>query len=251
MGGLTAVLLAIAGGTLLVAPVRITSPRRIMSTAAAGAAAAVPAAVVVGIPVVTVLAALGGAALPGVRRRAARRRAEQACREAWADAVIVVRSGVRAGWPVAESVARAVERVPPVLRPRFTAVRAGLAVGESFRHAVAPLACDEDGRRFAAVLTLAEELGASDTGQVLDAYAEFLGAEVAQRREVAARHSWNVSAARVALAAPWLTVLALGLQLSVRESYASPAGTVLLSVVAVVTVIAYSIMMAVARAAER
>lgn len=250
MGGLTAALLALAGGAVLLAPVRVFSLRRLVAAAAGGAVAGVSAAVAVGIPAVTMLAALAGAVLPEARRRAGRRRSEHECREAWADAVVAVRSGVRAGWPVAEAVTRAADRVPPVLRPRFAAVRSQLAVGEPFRRAVAPLAQDEDGRRFAAVLTLADELGASDTGQVLDAFSEFLGAEVAQRREVAARHSWNVSAARVALAAPWLTVLALGLQPSVRETYASPGGTVLLCVVAVVTVLAYSIMMAVARRAE-
>ena len=251
MGGLTALLLALAGGVVLVAPVRAVPPRRLAAAAAGGVAAAVPAAVLVGIPAVTLLAALAGAVLPESRRRAGHRRTEQACREAWADAVVVVRSGVRAGWPVAESVARAADRVPSVLQARFAAVRAGLAVGEPFRRAASALAQDQDGRRFAAALVLADELGASDTGQILDAYSEFLGAEVAQRREIAARHSWNVSAARVALAAPWLTVLALGLQPSVREAYASAAGTVLLCVVGAVTAVAYSVMMAVARAAER
>lgn len=243
-------LLAGAGAAVLILP-QVSPPRSFWAPVMSGAIAGALAGMILAIPAVTVAAAVAGAALPVSRRRAERRRLEQRTAEAWGDAVAVIRSGVRAGSPIPEAVAQAVDRVPAVLRPRFADVRAALAVGEPLRRALEPLAADDGGRGLVQVLALADDLGAADTGEVLGAYADFLAAAVAQRREIAARHSWNASAARVALAAPWLTVVALGVQPSVRESYASGAGTVLLLVVAVTTAMAYAIMLAIARGALR
>jgi tight adherence protein B len=211
---------------------------------AAGLTAGVVAAVVVGTPVMVIVASVVGAAIPGMRRRSSRERRRLLIRSQWPDAIDVVRSAIRSGATVAEAVAGAAPRVPEVLQPRFREVAAHLSVGDSFARSVTPLAQPDDdvARRFVACLTLADEMGSADTGRVLSALVTFVRSDVAQQREVSARHSWNVAAARIALIAPWLTVAALSVQPTARATYASGGGSVLLAVVAVVTLAAYAAM---------
>lgn len=250
----------IAAVLLLLAAVVITVPRgdvpaipwRGVAAAAGGAAAAgVVAAALAGQPVLVALAMAVGATVPGMRRRSRRERRRLLIRSQWPDAIDVVRSAIRSGATLAEAVAGAEPRVPEHLAPRFRAVAARLSVGDSFARSVTALAApgDDVGRRVVACLTLADEIGSTDTGEVLRALAVFVRSDVAQERDVAARHSWNVAAARIALVAPWLTVAALSVQPAARAAYATAAGSLLLVGVAVLTVAAYAAMMRIARPA--
>lgn len=239
-----AVVLAVAGGAVLLGRWPRPAVQRWAAAAGCAAVGGLLAAGVVGVPVVTVLAVLAAGAVPRMRRRSRGKRRRREAREAWPDAVQAVRAGVRAGAPVPQAVADA--RVPDPLVPRFREVRGALAAGRAFSAATAALRSDPVGERVAAVLVLADDLGAADTGEVLDAFGRFLRAEIAQDRDIAARHSWNVTAARVAVAAPWLTVAALSLQPGVRADYAEPAGAVLLAAVGAATAVAYLAMLRIA-----
>ena len=52
------------------------------------------------------------------------------------------------------------------------------------------------------------------------------------RGEIAARQSWTVSAARLAVAAPWLTLVLLCTRTEAAHAYATPAGAVVLTLAA-------------------
>lgn len=234
---LACLVLATAGAVLAWAP-----PDRVRALAiatAGGILGAGVAAVLVGIPAVTAVAGLAAAAAPHVAARGRTRRVAEERRSAWPDAIDSVRAGIRAGAPLGQAVADAAPRVPDSLTDPFTRAALALTGGRPTQVAVTELAVDPVGQRVTAILQVADEVGASDIGSVLDALGSFLRADNAQRREVAARHSWNMAAARLAVLAPWLTVAALAIQPDGRAAYASPTGTVLLSGVAVVTAAAY------------
>lgn len=247
--------LAVTGGVLLAwqvqpRPAGKPLPWRSLGTGLVAAVIAAAAVLLVtGVPAAAVAAGATGLVAPWLRARHRRTQAADQAIEAWPEAIDVLRAAVRAGSPLPEAVAGCVDRVPDVLTPRFAAARAKLAVGEPFAKAVQALsdAPDPVAIRVCSVLELAHELGSGDTGRLLESLATFLRADVAQRREIAARHSWNVSAARVAVVAPWLTVAALSAQPAGRAAYASAGGTVLLLVVAAVTAAAYAVMSRVGR----
>lgn len=239
----------VVGGLILVVPPGAMRPAAVKPAilgAAAGAVAALSAQHVFGIVAVTAVAAVAGGCAPGLWRKRRARLDRHREREAWPDAIDTVRAGVRAGAPLPEAVIEAAVRVPESLRPRFAAAAARLAVGEAFGAAIRRLDPGPDrdpvAARVVAVLTLADDVGSADTGQVLDSLVGFIRSDLAQQRDIAARHSWNVAAARLAVVAPWLTVAALSLQPSGRAAYATTGGTVLLLVVAAASALAYAVM---------
>ncbi|MFN8125808.1 MAG: type II secretion system F family protein [Candidatus Nanopelagicales bacterium] len=232
-------LAAVAGGMLLWAPAAVA--RRVASAITGAAVAAVVAAVVVGVPAVVVVAGVAGGLSPFLIARQRRARHARERVESWPDAIDVIRAGVRAGAPLGQAIVDAAARVPPPLRTDFDSFAGHIAAGRPTRVALAGLAAGEDpvARRVTGVLIVADRVGSADVGVVLDSLSGYLRADVAQRREVAARHSWNVAAARIAVLAPWLTVAALAVQPEGRAAYSSPEGTVLLIAVGLLTAVAY------------
>lgn len=224
----------------------VWAPGRLLRVIGAGAACAAGAAaltwVSMGIPAVTLVAAAVAAWSPTGFQRARSRRERERRREAWPDAIDGVRAALRAGAPLGQAVADAAERVPEPLKEPFREAAAAVAFGRPTRSAVTALAVDPVGIRVVAIIQVADEVGSADIGVVLDALGCFLRADSAQRREVAARHSWNVAAARLAVLAPWLTVAALSLQPEGRAAYSTRTGTLLLIAVAGVTAVAYGAM---------
>lgn len=248
-----AAVIAAVGAGILVGPAHTTaSAWRPVALGTTGAAAAGAVAwVLVGIPAIAGVAALGGSAAPGLARRRAARLAAQRQATAWPEAIDTIRAVVGAGATLPEAVADGADRAPQALGPQFRAAAGRLRVGEPFAMAVRHLdrGGDPVAGRVISLLVLADEIGSSDTGRVLESLSAFVRADLAQQREIAARHSWNVSAARVAVLAPWLTVAALSVQPTARAAYSTAAGSALLAVVAVVTVMAYAVMSRAGRAA--
>jgi tight adherence protein B len=74
--------------------------------------------------------------------------------------------------------------------------------------------------------------------------------DVALRAEAEARQSWVTSAGRLGLAAPWIVLLLLATRPEAAAAYATPAGTVLILAAAIVTAIAYRVMLALGRLPE-
>ena len=67
------------------------------------------------------------------------------------------------------------------------------------------------------------------------------------RREVAARQSWTVAAARLAVAAPWITLALLCTRPEAVRAYSTTAGTAVLVIAAMLSVAAYVAMRRIGR----
>jgi len=96
--------------------------------------------------------------------------------------------------------------------------------------------------RVCASLRIARDVGGSDLGNVLRTLSGLLREDLRTRGDIAARQSWTVNAARVSVAAPWLTLALLCTRPEAVAAFTSWSGTLLLVACAVVSVIAYRLM---------
>lgn len=183
-----------------------------------------------------------------VTSRARRRQRELA--EVWPDAVDNLASAVRAGLSLAEAVGGLGDRGPEPLRPAFSTFareyQASGRFGECLDRLKERLA-DPVGDRVVEGLRVAREVGGGDLGRLLRNLSGHLRDEARTRSELEARQSWAVNGARLAVAAPWLVLLLMCFQREVIARYASPFGVVVLSVGAVLCLVAYRAMLSIGR----
>lgn len=212
------------------------------------------ALIVTAIPVVAFLAMVLAASAPllALRRRAHARR--RLLRSAWPDAVDQLVSAVRAGMSLPESLAALGYRGPMALRPAFVDFEAEYRATGSFSHALDRLQdalADPVADRVVASLRIAREVGGTDLGLVLRTLSVLLREDARTRGEIESRQSWTISAARLAAAAPWITLLLLLTRPQTVEAYRSATGALILLVCAVLTVVAYHAMLAIGRLPEQ
>lgn len=186
-----------------------------------------------------------------VRARARRRRALR--RDLWPDAVDNIASGVRAGLSLPEAVTQLGERGPEPLRPAFTAFgqdyRASGRFGEALDRLKDRLA-DPVADRICEALRITREVGGSDLGRLLRSLSTFLREDARTRAELEARQSWTVNGARLAVAAPWAVLALLSTRPESVRAYNSPTGAFVLAVGAVVSLVAYQLMLRIGRLPE-
>lgn len=218
--------------------------------AACGLSAGVIALLVTALPVVAVLAALIGAIAPlAVRRRHARARAREVA-AAWPDAVDSLVAGVRAGMGLGEATAALALRGPESLRPVFARFAAEYRATGSLPVALAALrdaARDPVADRVVVSLSLARDVGGTDLGQLLRTLSAMLREDARMRGEIAARQSWTIAAARLAVAAPWVTLALLCTRPEAVRAYASGTGAAVLVTAALLSLFAYLLMVRIGR----
>jgi tight adherence protein B len=90
-------------------------------------------------------------------------------------------------------------------------------------------------------------VGGHDLGRLLRTLAVFLRDDLRTRGEIVSRQSWTVNAARLAVAAPWVLLALLSLRPQAVEAYDSAAGLVVLFAGGAVSVVAYRLMLRLAR----
>jgi len=178
-----------------------------------------------------------------VKSRARRRTAM--LREVWPEVVDHLASGVRAGLALPEAVAQIGRGGPVAVREPFRAfARDYQATGRFFdcldrlKNRLADPVAD----RVIEALRVTRDVGGTDLGRVLRTLSEFLRSEVRTRGELEARQSWTVNAARLAVAAPWIVLVALSSRPQAIEAFETPVGVTVLVAGAAATVIAYRIM---------
>lgn len=197
----------------------------------------------------TVFAAMGPTAL--LRGRARRRRVR--LRELWPEVVDHLASGIRAGLALPEAVAQLGERGPAELQEPFRAFaedyRATGRFTECLDRLKARLA-DPVADRIVEALRLTRDVGGTDLGKLLRTLSAFLRDDLRTRGELEARQSWTVNAARLAVAAPWIVLALLGTRSDAAQAYNSTAGLVVLVMGGACTVVAYALMLRVARLPE-
>lgn len=183
-------------------------------------------------------------------RRRAGRRARQQC---WPEAIELLAGAVRAGDTLPTAVALVSERGPGALRPAFRSVVADHRVSGDFVGALERLGtalADPTADRIVATLVIAHRVGGRELGQVLRTLGGFLREDLAVRKEIVARQSWTLVAARVAAAAPWLVLVLVASRPQGAQAYDSLAGLVVLVGGAVATVLGYRLMVALGRLPE-
>jgi tight adherence protein B len=191
-----------------------------------------------------------GFALPymQVRRLAGRRQAD--LREVWPEVVDNLASAVRAGMSLPEALSTLSTRGPEVLRPPFARFAAEYRSTGRFNTCLDRLKddlADPVGDRIVETLRVAREVGGSDLGRVLRTLATFLREDARARAELETRQGWVVSAARLAVAAPWAVLLLLATQSTTLAAYDSAVGTAILVGGGVVCVVAYRLMLHIGR----
>jgi len=191
-----------------------------------------------------------GFAVPSVqvRRLAAKRTAD--LREVWPEVVDNLASAVRAGLSLPEALAALAARGPEVLRPPFARFAAEYRSTGRFSACLDRLKdelADPVGDRIVETLRVAREVGGTDLGRVLRTLSTFLREDARARAELETRQGWVVSAARLAVAAPWAVLLLLATQSTTLAAYDSPLGTAILLGGGVVCVVAYRVMLRIGR----
>jgi tight adherence protein B len=186
-----------------------------------------------------------------VRRLAGKRRAD--LREVWPEVVDNLASAVRAGLSLPEALSALATRGPEVLRPPFARFAAEYRSSGRFGPCLDRLKrdlADPVGDRIVETLRVAREVGGTDLGRVLRTLATFLREDARARAELETRQGWTVSAARLAVAAPWVVLLLLATQSTTLAAYDSPIGTALLVGGGVVCVIADRVLLRIGRLPE-
>jgi tight adherence protein B len=182
--------------------------------------------------------------------RARRRKRAVELRDVWPEVVDNLASGIRAGLSLPEAVSQLGVRGPELLRTQFDRFaadyRATGRFGECLDRLKASLA-DPVGDRVIESLRMAREVGGTDLGRLLRTLSAFLREDARTRAELETRQGWTISAARLALAAPWLLLLLLSTRPGAVEAYSSAAGALVLLGGGGVSFLAYRIMLRIAR----
>ena len=174
-------------------------------------------------------------------------------REVWPEAVDTLVSGVRAGMSLPEALTNLGERGPEAVRPQFRAFATDYAASARFDSSLDRLKtrfADPVADRIVEALRLAHEVGGTDLGTLLRSLSQMLREDMRTRGELEARQSWTVNGAKVAVAAPWLVLALLSTRPQAAAAYATTAGAVVLLTGAVVSVIAYRLMLRLGRLPE-
>jgi tight adherence protein B len=205
------------------------------------------------VPVIALAFASFAAATPVTLLRARRRRRTVELRDVWPEVVDNLTSAIRAGLSLPEALGALGVRGPELLRPQFDRFAADYRATGRFHECLDRLKvslADPVGDRVIEALRMAREVGGTDLGRLLRTLSAFLREDARTRAELETRQGWTVNAARLALAAPWLVLLMLSLRPQAVRAYREPEGAVVLLVGAVVSLVAYRLMLRIARLPE-
>ena len=193
----------------------------------------------------------GYAPIALVRMRARKRRAVM--RDLWPDVVDNIGSAVRAGLALPEALSQLTIRGPEELRPAFAAFAEDYRATGRFQECLDRLKerlSDPVADRLVESLRIAREVGGSDLGRLLRTLSTFLREDSRTRAELETRQGWTVNAARLAVAAPWVVLALLCTRPDSVQAYSRPAGILVLATGAVLSLVAYRVMVHVGRLPE-
>jgi len=183
-----------------------------------------------------------------VQSRGRRRQREYAA--VWPEAIDDLASAVRAGLSLPEALAALGVRGPEALREPFHQFALDYQVTGGFGECLDRLKerlADPAGDRVVEGLRIAREVGGGDLGRLLRNLSSYLRDAERTRSELESRQSWSLNGARMAVAAPWLVLVFMAFQPSVIRHYATAGGALVLALTAVLCVVAYRLMLRIAR----
>ena len=168
----------------------------------------------------------------------------------WPDAIAMLIAAVRAGVSLPEACIGLTVRGPIELKEGFSAFTSTYRASGSFPAGLVTLRnelADPVADRVAVALGLAYEVGGTDLVRVLRALGDFIREDLRIRKEIEARWSWTVTAARVAAGAPWVVLLLMATQPEAATAYDSPTGVLVIGLGAAATIVGYRLMLRAAR----
>jgi tight adherence protein B len=224
---------------------RLTSAGLVGASVGSAVVVAAAALIVTAVPMVALLAGAASASVPVVLLRRRIVQQGKARQDSWPDAVDQLASAVREGLALPEAVGDLARRGPEPLRMSFAEFEAEYRATGSFPRALDALQdalADPVADRVCASLRIARDVGGSDLGHVLRTLSALLREDLRTRGDISARQSWTVNAARISVAAPWLTLALLCTRPEAVAAFTSWAGTLVLAASAGVSVIAYRLM---------
>ena len=225
----------------------------ILVAAGLGVAAGSVTWLVIGVPVLVGVAVAAAAAAPFAWLRSRGHRLRRTRRALWPDVCDLLIASVRAGMSLPDAVASLASSAPVALRPAFEAFARDVAASGHFDSAAGRLKtrlADPVADRIVETLRMARQVGGTELVPVLRSLASSVRAEAALRAEVDSRQSWIRGAAVLGVIAPWVIVALLALRPEGVSAYSSPAGVALILGGAVVSVVAYRIMLRIGRLPE-
>ncbi|MBX3098262.1 MAG: type II secretion system F family protein [Salinibacterium sp.] len=218
-----------------------------------GVAVASVAFALVSVPVLAVAAGAGALAMPSILVASRARARRRVARIAWPDAVDQLVSTVRAGLALPDGLATLATSGPQSTRHAFAQFAGEYRATGNFAHGLDALKvrlADPVADRILETLRMSRDVGGGELATILRNLGTYLREESAMRAEIEARQSWVMNAAKLGVAAPWVVLLLLATRPEAASAYATPAGTVLILVGFGISVVAYRIMIAVARLPE-
>jgi tight adherence protein B len=230
-----------------------TGPRLIGLAFASSLGALVVVAGITGAlaPALACAAAVGWAPFGVVRARIATQR--KYLRETWPDAIATLIAAVRSGVSLPESCATLGHRGPAELQQGWRSFAATYRATGSFVTALERVRdelADPIADRVVVALRLAHEVGGTDLVRVLRILGDFVREDLRVRKEIEARWSWTVTAARVAAGAPWIVLLLMSTRPEAAAAYNSSVGVLVIAGGVVATVAGYRLMLRAARLPE-
>lgn len=188
--------------------------------------------------------------LPYAALRAAAHRRRLQLREVWPEVVDHLASAIRAGLSLPEALVQLGQKGPEALREPFVEFGRDFQAGGDFSACLDRLKArlaDPVGDRIIEALRVTRDVGGTDLGVLLRTLSAFLREDARARSELEARQSWTVNASRLALAAPWIVLALMATRPQAAEAYDSPTGLLVIVVGGAVSVIAYRVMLLIAR----
>jgi len=205
------------------------------------------------IPVLAVLAMGAAGVAPVFYLRGRRLRLRKTRRQLWPDVCDLLVAAIRVGLSLPDAVASLAESAPPAIRPAFAVFARDLRSTGRFETSADRLKAtlaDPIADRIIETLRMAREVGGTELTGVLRALSASVRADAALRGEVEARQSWIRGAAVLGSVAPWVILGLLAMRPEGRDAYGSAEGMLVIVAGAIVSVVAYRIMLRIGRLPE-
>ncbi|QKJ19163.1 type II secretion system F family protein [Microbacterium hominis] len=249
---------AVAGGVaerVLGAAGFASTPAAVLyaTSAGAGALGAAVAWLIAPVAPLAAVAAVAGAAAPTIWLRSRAARLRRSRRTLWPDVCDLLIASVRAGMSLPDAVSALADSAPAQMRPTFAAFRADMSASGHFDSSIATLKAtlaDPIADRILETLRMARQVGGTELTTVLRSLATSVRSEATVRAEVEARQSWTRGAAVLGVSAPWVILAMLALRPEGAQAYGSPEGVALVIGGAVMSVVAFRLMIRLGRLSE-
>jgi tight adherence protein B len=188
--------------------------------------------------------------LPGILVNQRKNKTQDQKMRQWTLLIDDLTSGVRAGLTVGEALAQALQNCEEPLRLDFQEAIIEINRSGQVSKVISILKnqiTDSVGIATLKLLQVVLKTGANDLATSLSILSNTSRENHNLIQELKAKQSWVLNGARISVVAPWLVLLALWTQESVRNAYQNVIGQLILILVAMVGVIGYLVMKRIGR----